>query len=51
MIYYFRQPDNKIEYYEFYKNTSLTRVGEVLLDTSDDYKLMVWAVKYYNNVK
>lgn len=55
LVYYFRQPDNKKEEYELYSNTSLTRVGEVLVDTivgdNDNgtaYSRVVWAVKFLN---
>ena len=52
MVYYFRQPNSKVEYYEFYSNNySLDKTSEKLEATSEDYKLMVWAIKYYNNVK
>lgn len=48
MIYYFRQPDKKVEFYELYFNSILSRVGERLLTTFNDYRSVVWAVKYYN---
>ena len=52
MIYYFRQPDNKVEFYELYENSLLlVKANERLLTTFNDYRSVVWSVKYYNNVK
>ncbi len=50
MIYYFRQPNKNIESYEIYQNTSLTKVGEVLVDTLKDYRSVVWAIRYLNSL-
>jgi hypothetical protein len=50
MIYYFRQPNPKVESYEVYQNTSLTKVGELLLDTVEKYELAIWSVKFLNSL-
>jgi hypothetical protein len=53
MIYYFRQPNPKVEEYELYSNTSLTRVGEVLLNKyyiGNAYQDVIWAVNFLNDI-
>jgi len=50
VIYYFRQPDNKKEEYFMYKNTSLTRVGEVLVQQLDSWDDAVYLVKELNKL-
>ena len=37
VIYYFRQPDNKVEVYEVYGNKTLSVLGESYICTVDSY--------------